>query len=157
MKKLIVISIFFISLTGCEDKQPEPEANNQIVAMEVFDFTNIIAIETISQKANTKKEPRTMTVQHHVKGNDVYVECIVSDFYFEKSKTSNAAGEGHIDLYLNDKKVDEISTAAFIVKGLPAGKHKIKIELVHYDSSSYNLSEEFIVTIKENINMNSPI
>lgn len=90
-----------------------------------------------------------MSVKHLVKGNDIYVECVISNFTFSKREGNkiNQTGTGYLQLYLNGKKIDNIYTAAFIIKGLPAGKHLIKLELVHNDGTPYSIEEEFEVTI----------
>ncbi|MEC1640832.1 hypothetical protein P9E76_09700 [Schinkia azotoformans] len=90
-----------------------------------------------------------MSVKHQVKGKDIYVECVISNFTFSKKdhKKINQNGFGYMQLYLNNQKIDNIYTAAFIVKGLPAGKHQIKLELVHNDGTPYNIQKEFDVTI----------
>lgn len=145
MRKLILLPFILTALvvSGCTNDKPQPETFMEIIPMEV---TNISNEKTIEAMASQNKQ-RSFEVKHHVKARDVYVECIVSNFKFTKGKKVNSEGEGHIDLYLNDKKVDEIYTAAFIAKELPTGKHTIRVELVNNDSTTYNLSKEFEVTI----------
>nr|WP_245934696.1 hypothetical protein [Anoxybacillus vitaminiphilus] len=92
-------------------------------------------------------DERTMNVKHQVRGTDVFIECIVTNFSFKSGKRKKVDGEGHVDLYVNGQKVNEVSTAAFILKGLPEGKHVIRLELVHNDSSKYGLYHEFEVNI----------
>ena len=50
-------------------------------------------------------------MKHQVKGNDVYIECIVKDASFRNNGTK-------LILYIDGKKTKEINNAAFIVKGL---------------------------------------
>lgn len=90
-----------------------------------------------------------MSVKHQVKGKDIYVECVISEFTFSKRdhKKINQNGVGYLELYLNGNKIDNIYTAAFIIKGLPVGKHQIKLALVHNDGTPYNIQKEFDVTI----------
>lgn len=89
----------------------------------------------------------TLKVQHEVKGNDVYIECIVSNFTFNKENESHQEGEGHLILYIDGQKVDELFQPAFIAKGLPSGTHRIKLEFVRNDRQPYGLVEEFSVVI----------
>lgn len=142
---LVLFSISVFAVSGCTNDKPEPETLVEVVPMEVSYISKANTVEVMS----SQNKQRTFEVKHHVKGKDVYVECIVSNFKFTKGKQANTEGEGHIDLYLNGKKVDEIYTAAFIAKELPAGKHTMKIELVHNDSTKYNLNEEFEIIISE--------
>jgi hypothetical protein len=102
---------------------------------------------SLSEQAEAVSGKRTLAVKHYVRGKDVLIECVVDHFSFVKGKKIKKDGEGHIDVYLNGRKVNEISTAAFIVKGLPSGKHAIRLELVHNDSSKYDLFHEFEVNI----------
>ncbi|RXI98131.1 hypothetical protein DS745_17445 [Anaerobacillus alkaliphilus] len=95
-----------------------------------------------------EKEDR-LIVKYDVKDGDIYVECFVKDFSFSKEKagTLKNEGEGHVHLYINDNKVDSIFTSSFIIKSLPIGTYKIKVELVHNDYSSYEVFEEFEVKL----------
>ncbi|MGO4887905.1 hypothetical protein ACJ2A9_09110 [Anaerobacillus sp. MEB173] len=93
-------------------------------------------------------EKRSLTVKSEARGKDVYVECHVPNFTFkEPDRMEKVDGEGHLQLYVDGNKVDSIYKAAFIIKGLPTGKHTLKIELVHNDHTSYGLEDEFEVTI----------
>jgi hypothetical protein len=53
-----------------------------------------------------------------------------------------------MNLYVDEKKTDEIHTAAFIIKGLEKGTHTISLELLHNDSSKYHLKKTWNVTVK---------
>lgn len=141
-KNLIGLFILSLIVTGCTNDKPHPETNTHVIPMEADHSTNIPSVEVTSIQ-----NQRSLDVKHQIKGNDVYVECIVTNFTFTKGKEKNVDGEGHIELYLNGQKVDEIATAAFIIKGLPSGKHTIKLELVHNDSLKYNINKDFDVSI----------
>jgi hypothetical protein len=81
-------------------------------------------------------------VKYEVKGHDVLVECLAAQFPFRKGE-----GGGHINVYLNGQKMTEVYTAAFIVRGLPSGKHMIRLELVYNDGKMTGMMHEFEVTI----------
>lgn len=110
-----------------------------------------LAKSNINDVFNLSYKPldNPMSVKHQVKGNDIYVECVISNFTFSKreDKKINQTGTGYLQLYLNGKKIDNIYTAAFIIKGLPVGKHLIKLELVRNDGTPYSIEKEFDVTI----------
>ncbi|CUA78945.1 hypothetical protein GCM10022628_19970 [Anoxybacillus suryakundensis] len=93
------------------------------------------------------EQKQTLFVKHHVKGNNVFVECIIDEFTFMKGTHPKKDGQGRIHIYVNGKRVSETTTAAFVIRGLPVGKHTIRLELVHNDASKYNVSHEFTVTI----------
>ncbi|WP_235045469.1 hypothetical protein [Anoxybacillus ayderensis] len=93
------------------------------------------------------EQKQTLFVKHHVKGNNVFVECIVDQFTFTKGTRPKQNGQGRIHIYVNGKRVSETTTAAFVIRGLPVGKHTIRLELVHNDASKYHVSHEFTVMI----------
>ncbi|ABO66337.1 MULTISPECIES: hypothetical protein [Geobacillus] len=83
-----------------------------------------------------------LEVKHQVQGNDVLIECFAAQFPFRKGN-----GGGHINVYVNEQKVTEVYTAAFIVRGLPSGKHVIRLELVYNDGKVTGMTHEFDVDI----------
>lgn len=85
-------------------------------------------------------------INHTVKGRDVFVECIVPGFSF-KDNVERIEGEGHIHVYLNGKKIKDVNRAAFILKDLPKGKHKITLKFVYNDNTPYRYSKSFPVHI----------
>ncbi len=143
MKYLLGCFSLFL-LVGCINDKPVPETSNiQIVNLEKIDEEELA--KPVSALTNTTNNK--MLIQKHVIGGNVYVECIVPDFIFKKTGTEQMDGEGYLKLYVNGKVVDEISTAAFIIKGLEKGKHKIKLELMRENEKLYHLTEEFTVII----------
>lgn len=83
------------------------------------------------------------TVQHQVKGNDVFVECMIPSISFR----DHSKNKGKLKLYVDGKERKEVTSAAFIIKGLPTGTHKIKIVVVKPNGEPYGLEKEFNVTI----------
>jgi hypothetical protein len=137
---LFVISLLILSACGTDDPKP-PEAS-----LAPNNLVSTLGDAVVASAAISKDN---LTVRHNVKNKNVYVEVVIPGFNFSSDgKTKKVDGEGYIHLYLNGKKVDEIHQAAFIVKGLPSGKHDLKIELVKNDSSSYGIEEEFSVTVE---------
>lgn len=128
-KMMTVVFSLLLVLAAYTNHKPEPE-------------TMYKAVPVVSAPI-----AQTMHVKHKVRGNDVFVECIVNNFSFKKGTRYKVDGEGHIDVYLNGQKVNEVFTAAFVVRGLPTGKHTIHLELVYNDSTKYGVSHEFEVNI----------
>lgn len=99
-------------LSACQTDLPEPEtkkfAKQQEVAVEVSGFTML--------------ENDNFTVKHQIRGSDVYFECMVKGTSFRNEGAK-------IILYIDGKRTKEVNNAAFIVKGLNKGMHKIKLEL----------------------------
>ncbi|WP_342430487.1 hypothetical protein [Neobacillus sp. FSL H8-0543] len=94
---------------------------------------------------NTNKVP-SFTVQHQIKGNDIFVECILTGISFRASdKTRKKVGK--LIISIDGKKSQEVASAAFIMKGLSPGEHKVKLEVVNLNNESYGLIKEFLVNI----------
>jgi hypothetical protein len=132
-----IIGLLMINACGTDDpKPPEAMAMDTLIVM-----GEAVEVSTVVNESN-------VTVRHHVKGKDVYVEVVVPGFTFSSpNQKKNVNGQGYLKLYLNGEQIDEIHQAAFIVKGLPTGKHTLKIELVHNDSTSYGIKEDMSITI----------
>lgn len=125
---------------ACDQLVPNEKENLRIQA--------IYRQEPIKITIDEQKE-RSMKVNYEVKGNDVYIECMIDSFTFAKENVGkmHKDGEGHIVLYVDNQKIDKIFQRAFIVKGLPSGSHTIKVELVRNDQQTYGLEEEITVEI----------
>lgn len=135
--KYIASLIFLISfLQGCQKDVPEPEVKFQIIPMSTVHAENDMPVILEPKKDAFK-------VQHHVKGNSVFVECMISDISFR----DNSKNQGKIILHIDGQKKEEITSAAFIIKGLTKGTHHVKLEVVNRHNESYDLQEEFTVSI----------
>jgi hypothetical protein len=147
-KHFIYVIVSCLIATGCSF---QPEKNN-VSPESTASTIEIIEVSSSNQAVETvaNKDERTLSLKHDVNGKDVLIECYVPNFHFSKEKMGkpNKDGEGHIHLYLNGKKIGRIFKAAFIVKGLPSGKHKLKVEVAHNNHTPYKgLAEEFEVEI----------
>jgi PBP1b-binding outer membrane lipoprotein LpoB len=140
MKRNILILLVIFVLTACHKDIPEPE-----IKMEASFPVNGETAEpliSVSGVESAAKDP--FYVRHQIKGKDVLVECIVQDVSFRKQSSKE---KGKIILYVNGKKKDEIHSAAFIIKGLPSGKHRIGLELVKGKNAEASSKRDFIVVI----------
>ncbi|MGM0919845.1 MAG: hypothetical protein ACQEWW_01265 [Bacillota bacterium] len=139
MKHIMLLILLLVSLTACTNEKPRPEGN--AVPMEIS-ITQQDAVEAGAQTG------RQLFVNHHLKGRNVYIECFVPNFTFSDERGKKVNGEGYMNLYVDEKKTDEIHTAAFIIKGLEKGTHTISLELLHNDSSKYHLKKTWNVTVQ---------
>lgn len=128
---------------GCGNDQPKPKASSDIniIPMHTINLEEIESVETMIYESGDQE----FYVKHHVRGKDVYVECYIPSFSFQKS---NLSGEGYIHLYVDNKKVDKITTAAFIVRGLSTGSHNIKLDIINPNLNQNHLSKQFQVNIQ---------
>ncbi|MGN7174796.1 hypothetical protein BK139_18020 [Paenibacillus sp. FSL R5-0490] len=134
-----ILLVIFV-LAACQKDIPEPEtkaeANPAVNAVKAEQPVPVSGVES------SARDP--FFVRHQIKGKDVFIECIVQDVSFRKQSSKE---KGKIILYVNGKKKDEIHSAAFIIKGLPSGKHRIGLELVKGDRAEASLKRDFLVVI----------
>jgi hypothetical protein len=124
-KRVMVLCLFFAVLLGaCGNDKPAPQTHIRNVAHAMTE------------------DRKSFEVKHHVKGKDLLIECIATNFPFQKGKNG-----GHISVYLNGQKINEVYTAAFMLRGLPTGEHAVRLELVYNDGKITGMSHEFTVTI----------
>ncbi|MBD8068416.1 hypothetical protein [Bacillus sp. PS06] len=142
MRSIYVIPMTLFMLVGCTNDKPVPEASS--LSIESVESNDIQGISPVS--AMKKSGRKQVVVQQQVIGHNVYVECIIPDYTF--GEEGRLKGEGYIELSVDGKVVDQISTAAFIIKGLHIGEHIIKLEIKKADGQKYQLQEEFSVTIE---------
>lgn len=94
-----------------------------------------------------------LAVSHFVKGNKLFLEFRLKHFDLSKEKLGRKSvyGEGHIHLFIDGKKVADITRGAYVYTGLPAGTYRVKVELAHHDHQPYGVGEEFTITIPKNV------
>lgn len=133
---MITILLALQMLFGCKKDIPEPEMQFKVIPMATVHAEDDLPV------LMEKGQDRFM-VQHHIKEDRVFVECILPDITFRE----NSPNQGKIILYVDGKKKEEITTAAFIIKGLPEGNHQIRLEVVNLKNEPYHLQKEFTVSI----------
>ncbi|MCR2820838.1 DUF2846 domain-containing protein [Lederbergia panacisoli] len=124
MKKIMVCLFLFVLLTGCRHKLPEPES-------------------LIAEASDHSNRPQIMDIRHVVEGQNVKIECIISGVSFVSGKN-----QGKVLLYVDGQRYGEFNTAAFIVKNLEPGTHRLKIDVVKQNNESFGINHQFLVTIK---------
>lgn len=140
LSQVFLLSVSFtVILMGCNKDIPEPETNSRLSPVNGLYIVEPIPVTTVMAEG-----PRDFFVKHIVQGNDVLIECIVDGVSFRSSSETKAK----FVVYVDGKKTEEVSAAAFKVRNLPAGIHHIKLEVVKDDHSSYFLTKEFAVQIQ---------
>lgn len=135
MNVFSLFSVFFIFsiLTGCL-KDP------------IFLGHPNIASAKEPMAGNNDEGIPALFVQYESKGNNVFVECIVTGVTFREKDHSNRK-IGKMIVWVDGKKKKEVSAAAFIIKDLATGNHKLKLEVVDLHNKSFGLTKEFMVNI----------
>ncbi|WP_052404850.1 hypothetical protein [Bacillus rubiinfantis] len=88
----------------------------------------------------------SLAVQHKVSGRDVFVECIVTGITF-RTEAVGKEKTGKLIITIDGKRTYDVASAAFIIKNLEPGKHKIKLEVVSLKNVPYGLHKAFMVNI----------
>ncbi|WP_148357026.1 hypothetical protein [Peribacillus simplex] len=141
MRKLILALTVLVAVSGCGKKIPEPE--NSGVAMQ--GVSTLKAATTVSRIRNSDEDFRVKTF---VKGNSVYVECYLKNYGFSESNPEQLAT---VSVFIDNQKKVDMKTAAFILKDVPNGMHKIKLEILNGSGEKTGLQKEIEVHITSSI------
>ncbi|WHY87966.1 hypothetical protein QNH39_09060 [Neobacillus novalis] len=140
--KALILLLTGITI-GCQKDLPKPETKPKIVIMEPT-YKNQFEILPVYNQ-NSKEIP-SLIVNHKTRGSQVMVECIVTGISFRESdRTKDKVGK--MVIWIDGKRTSEASSAAFIIKGLSPGSHKLKLEVVKLNYEPYGLAKEFMVNI----------
>lgn len=135
----LFLSCFLLSTAGCKRDIPKPETNSDLLPIINTDSSNVVAVSRLNMNYT---EP--FYVKSHVNGKDVFIECIIPAVTF---RDTNASNKAKMIVYVNGKIKEEVSSAAFIIKDLPPGTHRVKLKVIKLKDASYHLQKEFLVTI----------
>ncbi|WP_404462130.1 hypothetical protein [Sutcliffiella horikoshii] len=141
MKKsmMIMICLITLSLGGCKEDQQKPKSE---------DVSGEEVVEVLTTNTTFDKKDISMTIHHSVKGQDIYLECIITpNFKFKENRDTKKQGEGQVVVYLDNKKWDSFAKGAFILKSVPKGKHDLTVKLLHNDWTEYGIEQTIQVEI----------
>lgn len=115
----------------------------KIMGVTILSIFIVVIMSGFQQNENQNP---SLFVQSNIKGNNVFVECILSGISFRESN-QNGQKVGKLVIWLDGKKTKEVNSAAFIIKGLPPGDHQVKLEVVDLKNVPYGVTKEFMVNI----------
>jgi hypothetical protein len=118
----------------------------QIIIAILLILSNLTQVEAVPVNQKNSSKMPTFTVQHQVKGKNIFVECVLTGISFRQLEKSRQK-VGKLIVSIDGKKNQEVVSAAFILKNLPAGEHKVKLEVVNLNNEPYGLMREFLVNI----------
>lgn len=142
MRKLVVcVAALLLWICFIVTSQAIAAPLKEMVTIEPLHNVGLVSVNVIAHDH--------FVVSYSLQQSDVYVELFKNNFHFTKENvgSKHKEGEGHIRLHINDEHVDTVYEAGFIIKGLPKGKHEIKIELAQNDRTPYEIDETFTVCI----------
>ncbi|MEK3989445.1 hypothetical protein [Robertmurraya sp. FSL R5-0851] len=136
VKKMVCVFLIGLMLNACHKDIPDPEVKKEI---------SIVPMHTVRAENDVvvlgMKSEHSFTVQHHVKRNNVYVECFIPDISFTNRNTS-------LIVSVDGKQKKVVTTAAFIIKGLSKGSHQIQLQVVEKNQKQEDMIKDFEVLIR---------
>jgi hypothetical protein len=97
-----------------------------------------------NSKVYAEKQP-SFFVQYETKNKDLLVQCILTGISFRETNSGKKIGK--LIVSIDGKKLQEVTAAAFIIKDLPVGEHKVKLDVVDLNNKPFGLTKEFMVNI----------
>jgi len=135
LKNILLCIVTCFLCTACQKDIPDPEVRNKIV----IEPMHIVLAENEMEVIGSKSQD-IFSVRHHVKGENVYVECFIPGISFTNRHTSMI-----VSVDGKEKKV--VNTAAFIIKRLSSGKHQIQLEVVENNQKRPDMRKDFVITV----------
>lgn len=139
MKRMILVLTVLMAATGCGKKIPEPE---NVMTTTMQKGSNLKAATTV-QTVDEEFQVKTF-----VKGNSVFVECYLNGYSFSGDDSKPLAS---ISVLIDNHRKIDMQTAAFILKDIPHGLHKIKLEVLNDSGHKTGLNKEIEVHITSSI------
>lgn len=140
MKKknwMFLISVILFGIfSSCQPELPAPKTKH-------FSF---MSNRIVSASNQIPAEKPSLVVHYQTKGDNLLVECIVTGITFREMDQSQPR-VGKMIVWLDGKKKQEVSAAAFIIKGLSKGNHQLRLEVVNLQNKPYGLSKDFNIHI----------
>lgn len=136
VRKMVLVFLIGLLLNACHKDIPDPEVKREI---------SIVPMHTVRAENDVvvlgMKSEHSFTVQHHVKENNVYIECFIPDISFTNRNTS-------LIVSVDGKQKKIVTTAAFIIKGLSKGSHQIQLQIVEKNQKREDMKKDFEVLIR---------
>jgi hypothetical protein len=136
VRKMVFVFLIGLLLNACHKDIPDPEVKREV---------SIVPMHTVRAENDVvvlgMKSEQSFSVQHHVKENNVYVECFIPDISFTNRNTS-------LIVSVDGKQKKVVTTAAFIIKGLSKGSHQIQLQVVEKNQRREDMKKDFEVLIR---------
>ncbi len=136
VRKMVFVFLIGLLLNACHKDIPDPEVKREV---------SIVPMHTVRAENDVvvlgMKSEQSFSVQHHVKENNVYVECFIPDISFTNRNTS-------LIVSVDGKQKKVVTTAAFIIKGLSKGSHQIQLQVVEKNQRREDMKKNFEVLIR---------
>lgn len=114
MKWMLSICALLFLVTGCQSQHEEKQITKQDPAVPVM------------QQVQSEMKQQGF-LKYKVQGSSVYIESTFQDFHLESTQLKKDEKTGYFTVYVDGKRVGNEYTAAFVVKHLSKGKHKMTV------------------------------
>ncbi|OUZ10923.1 hypothetical protein [Bacillus pumilus] len=114
MKWMLSICALLFLVTGCQSQHEEKQITKQDPAVPVM------------QQVQSEMKQQGF-LKYKVQGSSVYIESTLQDFHLESTRLKKDEKAGYFTVYVDGKRVGKEYTAAFVVKHLSKGKHKMTV------------------------------
>jgi hypothetical protein len=105
----------------------------------------LLVFALLSPTAAHASEKPTLDVNYSVKEGAVYIDCRLHNFSFVRDDEN----KGVLKITIDDKKTIFIEQAAFVIRGLKGGEHKVQIEVMKNEKNSYGVEKEISFQVEE--------
>ncbi|NHM29669.1 hypothetical protein [Neobacillus terrae] len=133
---ILLLSIF----AGCQRDMPKPRAKASMVKASEKKPDN----SSLSQRMDAGK--KDFSVHYDIRGKNLLIECMVNGVSFRQNDPTQKK-LGKIAVWVDGKKKEEVASAAFIVRNLSPGAHRIKLDILNLKNKPYGMSRDFLVNI----------
>lgn len=139
MKRMAIFLTVLMAATGCITRISEPENVTAATIQNVLDLKAATTVQTVDEDFQVKT---------FVKGNSVYVESYLKGYSFSEA---NAKQLATVSVLVDNQWKSNKHTAAFIIKDIPRGVHKIKFEILNESGQKTGLNKEIEVHITSSL------
>ena len=141
-RKIPIMAVLLLFAMGAQKDGSNPESKLKMLPR----VADLIQAKTVQAEKPIAAVSPSLSVQYVTKGQNVFVECIVTGISFRESDRATQK-IGKMLIWVDGRQKQEADGAAFIIKGLTAGSHHVKLEVVTMKNKPYGISKEFTVTI----------
>jgi len=143
MNRLLFLSFLPLLAAGCERNLTKPEIKPNLIPIEQTMSVNRGLVPAFNPYRN---EIPALFVSYETKGKQVFVECQVTGISFRNAGNDRQKA-GKMVVWVDGIRSSEVRSAAFIIKNLSPGKHRLRLEVVSLQNEPYGLSKQMMVII----------
>lgn len=134
----IFLLMLFIVLAGCQRDIPEPESDQDKSSGPILENNEVRAVASSLQSS-------PFEVRYQITGGNVLIECKLHEVSFRRDHPNKQIGK--MEVSVDGKKMKEVDSPVFIIKGLSPGNHTITLQVVDLMNHPYPLKKELQIVM----------